>query len=151
MIAIQDLQAYWVTSMSPHDQGRSSFHQVAKEVGRQGCSKQRNHDFSVAEFLPGKKTSLSFSCSALLTSEGMRALPSDCPTVLYWVLVKIPPASAEDARDVGSIPGSGSSSAGGNGNPLQYSWRISWTEELGELQSMGPQRITSDWSDLAQS
>ena len=31
------------------------------------------------------------------------------------------PASAEDARDVGSIPGSGVSSVGGNGNLLQYS------------------------------
>ena len=36
-------------------------------------------------------------------------------------MVKNPPASAEDARDVGSIPGLGRSSGGGNGNPLQYS------------------------------
>ena len=27
-----------------------------------------------------------------------------------------------NARDLGLIPGSGSSSGGGNGNPLQYSW-----------------------------
>ena len=31
------------------------------------------------------------------------------------------PASAGDARDVGSIPGSERSSGEGNGNPLQYS------------------------------
>ena len=31
------------------------------------------------------------------------------------------PASASDARDVGSIPGSGKYSQKGNGNPLQYS------------------------------
>ena len=31
------------------------------------------------------------------------------------------PANAEDMRDVGSIPGSGRSSGGGHGNPLQYS------------------------------
>ena len=31
------------------------------------------------------------------------------------------PANAGDARDVGSIPGSGRSPGGGNGNPLQYS------------------------------
>ena len=31
------------------------------------------------------------------------------------------PASAGDARDAGSIPGSGSSPRRGNGNPLQYS------------------------------
>ena len=31
------------------------------------------------------------------------------------------PATAGDARDVGSIPGLGRSSGGGHGNPLQYS------------------------------
>ena len=30
-------------------------------------------------------------------------------------------ANAGDIRDAGSIPGSGRSSEGGNGNPLQYS------------------------------
>ena len=28
-------------------------------------------------------------------------------------------------------------------------WRIPWTEEPGELQSMGSQRVRHDWSDLA--
>ena len=36
-------------------------------------------------------------------------------------VVKNLPANAEDARDVGFIPGSGRSPGGGNGNPLQYS------------------------------
>ena len=36
-------------------------------------------------------------------------------------MVKNPPASAEDIRDVGSIPWSGRSSGRGNGNSLQYS------------------------------
>ena len=36
-------------------------------------------------------------------------------------LVKNLPANAEDARDAGSIPGSGKSPGEGNGNPLQYS------------------------------
>ena len=36
-------------------------------------------------------------------------------------LVKNPPARAEDARDVGLIPGSGGSPETGNGNSLQYS------------------------------
>ena len=31
------------------------------------------------------------------------------------------PASAGDSRDIGSIPGSGTSPGEGNGNPLQYS------------------------------
>ena len=36
-------------------------------------------------------------------------------------MVKNPPASAEDTRDVGSIPWSGRSSGGENGNSLQCS------------------------------
>ena len=37
-------------------------------------------------------------------------------------VVKNPPANAGDARHVGSIPGSGRSSGGGHGNPLQCSY-----------------------------
>ena len=37
------------------------------------------------------------------------------------LVVKNPPASAEDVRDVGLIPGSGGPPGGGHGNPLQYS------------------------------
>ena len=36
-------------------------------------------------------------------------------------MVKNPPANAEDAEDLGSIPGLEKSPGGGNGNPLQYS------------------------------
>ena len=36
-------------------------------------------------------------------------------------MVKNPPTNARDLRDGGSIPGSGRSSGGGHGNPLQYS------------------------------
>ena len=36
-------------------------------------------------------------------------------------MVKNLPASVGDARYMGSIPGSGRSSGGGNGNPFQYS------------------------------
>ena len=46
--------------------------------------------------------------------------------ILFWaskvaLVVKNPPASAGDVRDVGSILGSGISCGEGNGNPLQYS------------------------------
>ena len=42
--------------------------------------------------------------------------------LLRWLSgKKNPPASAGDARDGGSIPGSGRSPGEGNGNPLQYS------------------------------
>ena len=56
-------------------------------------------------------------------------------------VAKNPPAKAGDTGDVGSVPGSGRSHGGGNGNPLQYSclensmdrgawWAIlkSWTQ-----------------------
>ena len=36
-------------------------------------------------------------------------------------MIKNLPVHAGDARDVGSIPGSGRSPGEGNGNPLQYS------------------------------
>ena len=38
------------------------------------------------------------------------------------LVVKNLPANAGDGRDMGSIPGSGRSSGGGHGNPLQYSF-----------------------------
>ena len=38
------------------------------------------------------------------------------------LVVKNPPASAGDVRDVGSIPGLGRSSEGGHGNPLYNAW-----------------------------
>ena len=47
-------------------------------------------------------------------------------------LIKNPPANAGDARDIGSIPGSGRSRGEENGNPFQSSlaWRFPRTEEL---------------------
>ena len=48
------------------------------------------------------------------------------------LVVKNLPASAEDVRDMGSIPGSGRSPGKGNGYPLQYSLleipmdRVAW-------------------------
>ena len=39
-------------------------------------------------------------------------------------------------------PGSGRNPGEGTGYPLQYlAWKISWTEEPGELKSMGSQRV----------
>ena len=37
------------------------------------------------------------------------------------LVVKNPPASVGDVRDLGSVPGVGKSSEGGNGSPPQYS------------------------------
>ena len=49
--------------------------------------------------------------------------------------------SACNAVDTSSIPGSGRSPGKGNGNPLQYSWRIPWIEEPGGPQTMRSQRV----------
>ena len=50
-------------------------------------------------------------------------------------VVKNPPANAGDARDTGSIPGSGRSSKEGNGNSFQYSC-------LGNLMDKGAWQAT---------
>ena len=60
-------------------------------------------------------------------------------------VVKNPPVSGGDARDLGSIPGLE--------NPLEeemathaniIAWRISWAVELCGLQSMGSHRVRHD-------
>ena len=60
-------------------------------------------------------------------------------------MVKNPSANAEEARDVGSFPGSG--------RPLEkemavhssvLAWEIPWTEEPGGLQSTGLGRVRHD-------
>ena len=56
------------------------------------------------------------------------------------LVVKNPPANAEDIRNVGLIPG----------NPLQYSCLENpWIEKSGALQSIGLQRVRHNWSNLA--
>ena len=60
-------------------------------------------------------------------------------------MIKNPPANAGDTRDVGSIPGSGRSPGGRNGNPHQYSClEISMDREPDGLQSMWSQRVGHD-------
>ena len=58
-------------------------------------------------------------------------------------VVKNPPANAGDARDTGSIPGSGRSPGVGNGTPLQYSC-LENPMDRGAWQSMGSQRVGHD-------
>ena len=56
-------------------------------------------------------------------------------------------ASAYNAGDLGSIPGSGRSPGEGNGNHSTIlAWKIPWTEDPGRLQSMGSQRVGHDWA-----
>ena len=54
---------------------------------------------------------------------------------------KNPPANVGDISDRGLISRSGRSLGRGNGNLLQCSWEIPWTEEPGGLQSIGSQRV----------
>ena len=69
------------------------------------------------------------------------------------LVIKNPPANAGDGRHMDSIPGSGRTPGGENGNPLLGSgilaWRIPWTEEPGRLQSIGLQKVRRNWTDLA--
>ena len=49
--------------------------------------------------------------------------------------------------DLGLTPGLGRSSRERNGNPLHcLAWETTWTEEPGELQSIGLQRAGHDWA-----
>ena len=62
-------------------------------------------------------------------------------------VVKNPPANAGDARDSGLILGWEDSLEEGTATHSNIlAWRISWTEEPGELQSIGSQRVGHDWT-----
>ena len=57
-------------------------------------------------------------------------------------VIKNPP---DNTGDAGLIPGPGRSPGGGNDNPASIlSWKTPWTEEPGELVSMGLQRVAHD-------
>ena len=62
------------------------------------------------------------------------------------LVIKNPPANAGDLRDVGLIPGSGSSPGGGHGSIV--AWRIPWTEEPGRLHTV--HRVAKNWTRLKQ-
>ena len=65
-------------------------------------------------------------------------------------VMKNPPANAGDARDVSSIPGSGRSPGGGDGNPLQYSCLDNFMDRgAWLLYSPDGHRVGHDWADWA--
>ena len=80
----------------------------------------------------------------------------DCPSFLAFVttlwgsqvalVVKNPPASAGDTRDMGSIPGSGRSPGGGHGNPFQDSCLENphGQRSMVGYKSIGSQRVEHD-------
>ena len=62
-----------------------------------------------------------FSYSAILIHLQSCVLVIETMGFQVTLVVKNPPANADDVRDLGSMPGSGRSLGGGNSNPLQYS------------------------------
>ena len=61
------------------------------------------------------------------------------------LVVKNPPANAEDIRDVGSIPGSGDPPEEGMATQSSIlAWRIPQTEEPSGLQPIESQRVKDD-------
>ena len=62
-------------------------------------------------------------------------------------MVKNPPANAGDARDAGSVPGSGRPPGEGNGNPLQYSCLE--TPVDGEAWWATAYGVTKSWTRLS--
>ena len=64
------------------------------------------------------------------------------------LMIKNPPANAEDVRDVGSIPGSGRLPGGGHGNSLQYSYlenpmdRGSWQAAVHRVAQLDTTKVT---------
>ena len=67
------------------------------------------------------------------------------------LVVKNPPASAGDIKDMCLILGSGRSPGEGHGSSTHsslFAWRIPWTEVPGGLQSIGSHRVRHNWSDL---
>ena len=71
--------------------------------------------------------------------------PGDLWASLWASVSKEPACNVEDARGIGSIPGLGRSPGEGHSNHSSIlTWRIPWTEEPGELQTMELQRVGHD-------
>ena len=64
------------------------------------------------------------------------------------LVVKIPPASAGDIREIGSIPGLERPPGGGHGTLLQYSY-LENPMDRGALQAT-VHRVTQSWTRLKQ-
>ena len=60
-------------------------------------------------------------------------------------MVKNPPTNAEDSGNVGSMPGSGRSPGGGNGNLLQYSGLVNLMDRGAWQATHG---VTKSWTWL---
>ena len=122
------------------------------------CKRHRRHEFDpwggmIPTWIPGEGNGnpLQYSClensmdrgpwwaSVHGVTESLRQLSTQHLGFPGGSVVKNPPANAGVE---GSVPGSGRSPGGGNGNPLQYSCLENpWTEEPGLLPPMGSQEL----------
>ena len=74
-----------------------------------------------------------------------RTIDYICGASQVALVVKNPPASAGDIRDMGSSPRSGRSPGEGHGNPLQYSCLKNPLDRgTGRLQSIASQTVGHD-------
>ena len=91
----------------------------------------------------GEKNELPFMCQNVTYLSHLNICSQLSGSFPGGSVVKNPPANVGDA---GSIPRSGRSRGGGNGQPTPvFLAGGSWTEEPGELPSMGSQRVSHDW------
>ena len=74
--------------------------------------------------------------------------PQLCRTLnILLFCLGLPWASVCNAGDLGSIPGLGRPLGEGNGNRSSIlAWRIPWTEEPGQLETTGLQRVRHNWA-----
>ena len=96
-----------------------SLRRSLREVGKGPLKEIGNH-----EHREGKKR---------LQEKELKFVEGPCMSQASQIelMIKNPPANAEDIRDAGS-------------NFSILAWRISWTEEPGEIQSIGSQRFRYD-------
>ena len=103
-------------------------------------------DYTLILFLKIKRF-LKHECDTATLSNLCTAYDCSLTRASRWCGGKESISNAGDAGDLGSIPGSGRSPGGGNGDSLQFlAWIIPWIEEPGRLQSMGSQRVRHDWA-----
>jgi len=92
---------------------------------------------------------LCFMLCGSLDGRGVLGRMDTCTLVSWWVCGNKSVYSAWDSGDAGSIPGSGRSPGGENGNHSSIlAWKIPRTEESGRLLSVHSQSWTpqSDWA-----
>ena len=95
--------------------------------------------------LPQERKGHIFNSSAVENLWPKSLCPAE-PEFPGGAVVKNPSANAGGKRYVGSIPGSGRSLGGGNGNLSRIlAWKIPWTEKPGRLQSMELPRVNHGW------